>query len=160
MYVYFSMACVRENGVGLAAALKTSSFAHPSIHTYMDPCFFQKRVYFSMYVSISSALAEETIHTWAHAVSKLKKVVEYSCMYFSSACMGEIPCMYVCMDTCFYVCMSVCRFDQFLRENEHTYIHPVYLACIGKISCMYVCVFSSACMGKIPCMYGWARVFM
>ena len=40
-----------------------------------------------------------------------KKVVEHSCMYFPSACMGKIPCIYVWMYTRFYMCMSVCRFD-------------------------------------------------
>ncbi len=48
MYVYFSMACVRENGVGLAAVLKTLPFAHPSIHTYIHTY----------------------IHTWIHGFSK------------------------------------------------------------------------------------------
>jgi hypothetical protein len=55
------------------------SYTHENItiHTYIHGSrVSRKRVDISMYVSISSALAAETIYTWTHAVSKSKKVVE------------------------------------------------------------------------------------
>ena len=90
----------------------------------MDPWFFKKVLIFPCMFLFPRPWPRKRYIHGPMPFQNRKKVVEYSCMYFSSACMGKIPCMYVCMETSFYVCMSVCRFAKFLRENKHTYIHP------------------------------------
>ena len=60
------------------------------------------------------------------------------------------------MTSCKFVCLDVlCRFDQFLRENEHTYIHPdkqTYnssIAFLHHLKTKIPCRFAHACRGNI-----------